>query len=146
MTDPVSVIGAAASILQLVGSFSHGLKTLRNAVAAIRDIDATLEKMETKMQLLKTPMSVINSYIVSRAANPNELDFELHDIVLKLTRSCYTALNSLEAKLPAVSRSTRTQVAAAAKLWINGRDFEQATKEIDGHIQNLTFIVNLLNL
>lgn len=148
MVDPLTVIGAAASVLQIAATLCQGLKTLRDAAMAPKDISAKLDRMKGKVQQMSVPMSAIKDYIEARSVQiPNES--ELHVVILELSKRCDDCLRTLKSRLPAVPRGPRSlpkQVATAFHHWLREGDFKQTEKDIDGHIQNLTSIMTFLNL
>lgn len=135
-------IGTAASIIQLIGALSKGLTTLRNAYVAIRDVRKRIEEILFRVTSLAVPIQYIQHYIQSRSAN---VQSELHDVIGDVTTSCLVSLRIIQEKLPVVGTLTR-RMETAVRMWMIDREIEEASKHIDGSLQNLRLILQVLNM
>lgn len=145
MADPLTAIGAAASILQLVQIISKGLVTLRNAVIATKDVYDKISAVLNQVEQLSHPISLIQQYVESR---PADIEHKLRIVISNVTTSCVASLETIRSKLPEPSKfgRSRHKLHAAIKVWRHDQELEQASRQVDGYLQNLTLILAVLNM
>ena len=143
MADPLSAIGAASAIVQLIGGVSSGLKTLHNAVVSIKDAQKTVKRLEDKILHLGQCFKILEKYFQQR---PPEIPFEkqLYELIQEIATSCTPPLKILKAKTP--THLSKKNVVAAFELWINDSAITQANNQIDESIPYLNLLIQTLNL
>lgn len=145
MADPLSVIGSASAIVQLIGGVASGLRTLRTAVVAIKDAPRAVKRLEDKIQNLEQCLKFLEKYFQNRPSNiPYEK--ELNDLIQKFANSCTEPLDVLKDNLPKDSDLSKKNVTKAFELWINNNAIAQAKDQIDEYIPNLNLLIQTLNL
>lgn len=142
MPDPLTAIGSASAIVQLIGSLSSGLRTLRDAVAAIKDAPRIVKRMEVKIEHLGRSIRLLEQYFQQR---PSKIPFEteLYELIQEIAQSCISPLTIIYEKLPSRSAKNMNQ---AFTLWLNDNSITQATNHIDEYIPYLNLLVQTLNL
>ncbi|KAI3396536.1 hypothetical protein diail_12060 [Diaporthe ilicicola] len=142
MVDPVTAIGAASAVVQLIGALCIGLRTLKDAVVAIKDAQRTLQRIEEKIQHLGRYLRLLEQYFQRR---PPKIPFEteLHELIQDIADSCQSPLKILYETLP---KHTTKNVEQAFRLWISNSSITQARKHIDEYIPYLNLLVETLNL
>lgn len=145
MPDPLTIIGAAASLVQLVQAIAKGLLNLRNAVKAIKDVHDKIQALSTQIEQITQPIVFIQSYMKIR---PVDIGYELFLVIDNVTTSCRTCLEKFQSQIPAPPKTGRShhKIVAAIRTWINNHDLEETRRHIDGYVQNLTLIMAVLNL
>lgn len=142
MAEAIAAIGLTASILQLVGFLSKGLIKLQNAYAATRDVKKRIDEMLSDVTSLAAPITHIRQYLQSQSAG---IPADLHDVIRDVTASCLVSLRNIQEKLPVVDTSTR-RIEAAVRMWMQDRVLEQARRHIDGSLQNLRLILQIVQM
>lgn len=143
MADPLSVIGSASAIVQLIGGVSSGLRTLRNAALAIKDAPRVIKRLEDKIQHLGQCLKMLERYFQQRPATiPYET--QLYELIQDISQSCMEPLEVLEKKTP--THLSKKNVAAAWDLWLNDNTITQAKTQIDEYIPYLYLLIQTLNL
>lgn len=145
MTDPITVIGTAASLVQLVQAVAKGLLNLRNAVKAVRDVQDKIQALSNQIQQISHPIVFIHSYIKAR---PADIGCELLVVIDDVTTNCYACLEKFQSQLPMPPKAGRShqKIDAAIRIWINNKELEETRRHIDGYAQNLSLIMAVLNL
>lgn len=146
MADPLTAIGSASAIVQLLGGVASGLKTLRNAVVAIKDAPKTVKRLEDKIWNLEQSLRYLEKYFQQR---PSRIPYpgyetELNELIQEVARSCTEPLTILKDKLP--KDLSKKNVTKAFELWINDNAITQARDQIDEYIPNLNLLIQTLNL
>lgn len=142
MVDPLSAIGSAASVIQLVANLSKGLRTLRDAVHAVKDAPTAVQHIEDKIHGLGDYFEKINNIIRRRPPGiPDEA--ELHRVIQDLTVTCHSSLKVLQEKLP---RRGAGNIGQAFRLWINDRAIKLAVEHVDEYTRYLSLLLHALNL
>lgn len=145
MTDPFTIIGTTASLVQLVQAVAKGLLTLRNAAKAVRDVQDKIQTLSNQIQQIHHPIVSIQSYIKAR---PTDIGYELYVVIDDVTKSCHACLEKFHSQLPLPPKAGRShqKLDAAIRIWINDNDLEETRRHIDGYMQNLSLIMAVLNL
>lgn len=145
MADPFTIIGTAASLVQLVQAVAKGLLNLRNAVKSIKDVHDKIQALSNQIQQITHPILSIQSYIKNR---PADIGYELFVVIDDVTQSCHACLKKFQSHLPAPPKSGRShqKIDAAIRIWINNHDLEETRRHIGGYVQNLGLIMAVLNL
>ncbi|ROW04802.1 hypothetical protein VMCG_04779 [Cytospora schulzeri] len=142
MADPLTAIGSAASILQLVETLSKGLRSLRDTVTAIKDAPAVVQHIEEKVQRLEYCFKLVVNLMKQRSSGITD-ELELHRVIRDVTANCFSSLSVLQDKLP--SRNAQN-IVQAFHLWIDDRAIKQALKHIDEYTKYLSLLIGTLNL
>ncbi|KAI7775220.1 hypothetical protein LA080_007135 [Diaporthe eres] len=146
MADPLTAIGSASAIVQLIGGVASGLRTLRNAVVAIKDAPKTVKRLEDKIWNLEQCLKFLEKYFQQR---PSKIPYpgyetDLNELIQEVARSCTEPLTILKDKLP--RNLSKKNVTKAFELWINDNAITQARDQIDEYIPNLNLLIQTLNL
>lgn len=139
------IIGTAASILQLVGSLAKGLEVIRNTYVAIRDVHKRVEELQNNVSQVGLLILAIQKYIESGRLAKFDSELQFHDVISDVTKCCLTSLKTIQKGLPALPGPTDRAI-TAIKLWMQNEENEQARKHIQGALQNLELILDLLQL
>ena len=135
-------IGLIASVLQLIGSISTGLRTLRDGATLVRDARNIVDQIEEKVQRLRKCFTLVDDYIKNSTGRlPHEL--EVHRIIQDLTMSSSSSLKFIQERLP--SRKAKKMV-LAFQIWIHDHTMTQAMTHIDEYTQYLSLLLQTLNL
>lgn len=145
MSDPFTIIGTTASLVQLVHAVAKGLLTLRNAVKAVRDVQDKIHTLSNQIEQINPPIVFIQAYIKAR---PADIGSELFVVIDDVTKSCHACLEKFQSQIPVAPKTGRShqKLDAAIRIWINNNDLEETRRHIDGYIQNLSLIMAVLNL
>lgn len=143
MADPLSIIGSASAIVQLLGGVASGLKTLKDAVVAIKDAPRTVRRLEDKIQNLGHCLKMLETYFQQR---PSKIPYEtqLYELIQEIEKSCTEPLEILKKKTP--TRLSKKNAAAAFNLWLNDSTINQAKTQIDEYIPYLNLLIQTLHL
>lgn len=143
MADPLSIIGSASAIVQLLGGVASGLKTLKDAVVAIKDAPRTVRRLEDKIQNLGHCLKMLETYFQQR---PSKIPYEtqLYELIQEIEKSCTEPLEILKKKTP--TRLSKKNAAAAFNLWLNDNTINQAKTQIDEYIPYLNLLIQTLHL
>lgn len=146
MADPLTAIGSASAIVQLIGGVASGLRTLRNAVVAIKDAPRTVKRLEEKIWHLEQCLKFIEKYFQQRPSNIPFPGYEtdLNELIQEVARSCTEPLTILKDKLP--TNLSKKNVTKAFELWINDSAITWARDQIDEYISNLNLLIQTLSL
>lgn len=145
MTDPFTIIGTAASLVQLVQGVAKGLLNLRNAIKAVKDVHDKIQALSNQIQQITHPIVFIQTYMKTR---PADIGYELFIVIDNVTKSCHACLEKFQSRLPVPPKAGRShhKIDAAIRIWINNHDLEETRRHIDGYVQNLSLIMAVLNL
>lgn len=143
MADPLSIIGSASAIVQLLGGVASGLKTLKDAVVAIKDAPRTVRRLEDKIQNLGHCLKMLETYFQQR---PSKIPYEtqLYELIQEIEKSCTEPLEILKKRTP--TRLSKKNAAAAFNLWLNDSTINQAKTQIDEYIPYLNLLIQTLHL
>lgn len=143
MADPLSIIGSASAIVQLLGGVASGLKGLKDAVVAIKDAPRTVRRLEEKIQHLGQCLKMLETYFQQR---PSKIPYEtqLYELIQGIEKSCTEPLEVLKRKTP--THLSKKNAAAAFNLWLNDSTINQAKAQIDDYIPYLTLLIQTLHL
>ena len=143
MADPLTAIGSASAIVQLIGGVSSGLRTLRNAVMAIKDAERAVRRLEDKILHLGQCLKMLEKYFQQR---PSKIPYEtqLYELIQEIASSCTAPLQILKDKTPA--HLSKKNVTTAFELWLNDSAITQAKNQIDESIPYLNLLIQTLNL
>ncbi|KAG8159571.1 hypothetical protein KVR01_010208 [Diaporthe batatas] len=145
MSGPLEVIGAVSAVVQLIGGVSSGLRTLRDAVVAIKDAPRAVQRLEEKIQNLGHCFRMLERYFESR---PSRIPFEtqLYELIQEIAASCTAPLMVLKEKIPTRSQLSKKHITAAFDLWLNNSAITQAKTQINESIPYLNLLLQTLNL
>lgn len=145
MADPLTIIGAASAIVQLIGGVASGLKALKDAVVAIKDAQRTVRRLEEKIQHLGHCLKMLEKYFEQR---PSNLPYEkqIYELIQEIEKSCTEPLEVLRRKTPTRLSKKSAATAAAFELWLNDSAITQAKTQIDEYIPYLNLLLQTLNL
>lgn len=143
MADPLTIIGSASAIVQLIGGVASGLKALKDAVVAIKDAPRTVKRLEDKIQHLGHCLRMLEKYFEQR---PSKIPYEtqLYELIQEIEKSCTEPLEVLQKKTPI--HLSNKNAAAAFNLWLNDSTIAQAKTQIDEYIPYLNLLLQTLNL
>lgn len=143
MADPLTAVGSAASIFQLIGSLSKGLRSLRDTVIAIKEAPAFFKHIDDKIHNLENYFNLVNDIIKRRPSGILD-ESGLHHVIQDLIANCHLSLSVLQERL-LPSRSSQNMV-QAFYLWVNDRTIKQALNHIDEYTTHLHLLLEALNL
>lgn len=138
----LELIGGTAAVLQLVGTVSRSLGVLRDAHAAVKDVKKRIQETLDRVNNLETSIRFIKQYL---ELQPGQIEPDLQDVIRYVTTSCEESLTMIQNKL-CVASGTRQRINAAVRLWIQDPDLEKAKKHIDGALQTLGLVLQVLHL
>lgn len=143
MADPLTAIGSASAIVQLIGGVSSGLRMLKDAAEAIRDAPKAVERLQKNILHLGHCLKVLEQYFQQR---PADIPFEkeLYELIQEIAISCTAPLKVLQEKTP--TRLPRKNAVTAFNLWLNDKAITQARIQIDEYIPYMNLLIQTLNL
>lgn len=143
MADPLTAIGAVSAIVQLTGGVASGLRTLKDAVVAIKDAQKAVERLEKNILHLGQCLRMLEQYFQQR---PSKIPFEaqLYEVVQGIATSCTAPLQILKDKTP--KRVSKKNAATAFHFWLNDSAITQAKLQIDEYVPYMTLLMQTLNL
>lgn len=146
MVDPVTAaVGSAASILQLVGNVSKGLRLLRDTVGAIKDAPTVVKHIEENIHMLEDYFNLVNEYMKQTPSGiPDEI--ELRRVLQDLINNCQSPLSVLQERISSHNAKNRHHGVQAFHLWINDRTIKQALNHIYEYRKHLFLLLEALNL
>lgn len=142
MVDPFTVVGSIASIFQIVGSLTIGLRSLRDTVKAVKGATTVVKHVEDKVQRTEYYFRLVDDIMKQRPSGiPDEV--ELQRVVQDLTANCLVSLNVLQERLP---KRNAQNIVQAFRLWVDDGDIKQALKHIDEYTNYSSLLLQALNL
>ncbi|KAG6368924.1 hypothetical protein INS49_003142 [Diaporthe citri] len=143
MADPLTAIGAVSAVVQLIGGVASGLRTLKDAVVAIKDAQKAVERLEKNILHLGQCLKMLEQYFQQR---PPKIPYEaqLYEVIQGIATSCTAPLNILKEKTP--KRVSKKNAATAFHFWLNDSSITQAKLQIDEYIPYMNLLMQTLNL
>lgn len=142
MVDPLTVVGSIASIFQIVGNLSIGLRSLRDTVKAVKGAPTVVKHVEDRVQRTAYYFKFVDDIMKQRPSGiPDEV--ELQRVVQDLTANCLVSLGVLQERLP---KRNAQNIVQAFRLWVDDGDIKQALKHIDEYTNYSSLLLQALNL
>jgi len=141
MADPLSCLGAAASVAGIIDILSRSIGMISQLSDHWKDADLLFASIKTQLQVLRSALAEVKSWAESVGAEEayHQLTMDL-DSVLSCCRSLASRINDHLLSLPRGSTGQLNKL-GKLKLVLGGRNLDDIQKMIERQISTLTLLL-----
>jgi guanine nucleotide-binding protein G(i) subunit alpha len=140
MVDPLSILGAAASIVGIIDCLSQSISTINDFRERWKDSDLTVLNLASQLTLLRAALRILS----------NDVDEVHHQLIMDLDGSiycCKTLADEIELHLAQLKQPPNgaLKLSAKVKVVFGTKSMDQMQKMIERQTSALTLLLAACN-
>ncbi|KAF4993760.1 hypothetical protein FGRMN_6234 [Fusarium graminum] len=140
MADPLSIIGTAGAIANIVDVLTKTITTVCDMRQAWKIADLTVLTFENQLNLLKVALGQIQKWATSSKERGREIDMQVDSCVT----CCRLLIGKIDSEMSQFERTIAGNLNTASKfsLFFKSNDMEQIQRMVDQQTQALTLLLS----